>query len=452
MGGEDERVLTSLAERLAAQERELVALRARLATMEPASTASPHPPHPGGMNRRAMMRRIGAVAAGLAAVKMADGAQIVAASGATSDPNPPPPGRLTTGSPVIIGQDNFPTAATDLTSVGTADAFLQRRVFMADNFVGSASALPQPPANLRSAVFASTADDGVAANAKIGTFSRATTGTGVWAESGTGGGTGVYGKSSGTGPTSVGVAGVSSGIYGVTGVSNTPGGCGVRGDCTGGIGVLGNVSDGYGVLGQAVTGNGLNGFSQQNHAIVGQTARAYFGGVTGVATIASTVGIYGTTNGGGGNNANAFAGYMDGNFVVANGVKSAAVKHADGSHRLVYCMESPENWFEDFGEAKLVGGRADVKLDADFAAVVDSGAYHVFLTPKGESKGLYLSAQTAGGFSVREQQGGASSVAFSYRVVAKRGDIKAERLAKFDLVGKAKHDAAPRIPPLPQQS
>ena len=38
------------------------------------------------------------------------------------------------------------------------------------------------------------------------------------------------------------------------------------------------------------------------------------------------------------------------------GLKSAAVPFPDGTWRRLYCMESPENWFEDFGTAQLVKG------------------------------------------------------------------------------------------------
>ncbi|MHB8645782.1 MAG: hypothetical protein ACYDAR_08355 [Thermomicrobiales bacterium] len=255
----------------------------------------------------------------------------------------------------------------------------------------------------------------------------------------------------GTSDKGTGVLGqtTSTGIYGVYGKSAAPGGCGVRGDCTGGYGVLGSVSDGYAVFGQANTGNGVRGFSQQNHAIVGQTARPYYGGVFGAATLPNTVGIYGSTVSNGANVTSAFAGYMDGNFVAVHGVKSAAVPTGGGGYGLVYSMESPECWFEDFGEAKLVGGKAVVTIDPAFAAIVHTDAYHVFLTPRGDCKGLYTSAQTATGFSVREQQGGTSSLLFSYRIVAKRKDVAAARLAKFDLPGKAKHDTKPPRTPDP---
>jgi hypothetical protein len=121
-----------------------------------------------------------------------------------------------------------------------------------------------------------------------------------------------------------------------------------------------------------------------------------------------------------------------GPLVNFGGPKSAAVPHPDGSHRLLYCMESPESWFEDFGEAKLVKGKAAVKIDKDFAGVAKTDAYHVFLSPYGESNGLYVSRRNRNGFEVREQGGGRNTLTFSYRVVARRKDGPGERLPKFD--------------------
>jgi hypothetical protein len=114
------------------------------------------------------------------------------------------------------------------------------------------------------------------------------------------------------------------------------------------------------------------------------------------------------------------------------GAKSAAVRHHDGSHRKLYSLESPESWFEDFGEAELVNGKVRVDLDPDFAALVDNTAYHVFLTPYGDCNGLYASGRNKSGFDVAEIKNGGSRVRFSYRIVAKRKDIVAERLARVE--------------------
>jgi hypothetical protein len=129
------------------------------------------------------------------------------------------------------------------------------------------------------------------------------------------------------------------------------------------------------------------------------------------------------------------AGFFQGDVYVIGalhvfGTKSAVVPHPDGSRRQLYCIESPESWFEDFGEGKLTNGKARVQLDPGFASVVKSDTYHVFLTPYGDSNGLYVSRKSRKGFEVREQRNGKSDLSFSYRVVAKRKDIDGERLAK----------------------
>jgi hypothetical protein len=102
---------------------------------------------------------------------------------------------------------------------------------------------------------------------------------------------------------------------------------------------------------------------------------------------------------------------------------------------MLYSLECPESWFEDFGRAQLTDGQAQVELDGDFAAVVSTGDYHVFLTPEGDSQGLYVSSRSPDGFEVREQQGGKSTLEFSYRVVAKRKDVEeeAERLQRVEV-------------------
>ena len=109
------------------------------------------------------------------------------------------------------------------------------------------------------------------------------------------------------------------------------------------------------------------------------------------------------------------------------------MRHRDGSHRLLYCVESPESWFEDFGEARLINGRAQVRLERNFASLVSKDKYHVFLTAYDDSNGLYISRRSSAGFEVREQHGGRSRVRFSYRIVAKRRDIAGKRLAKVTL-------------------
>jgi hypothetical protein len=110
---------------------------------------------------------------------------------------------------------------------------------------------------------------------------------------------------------------------------------------------------------------------------------------------------------------------------------------------VLYSLESPESWFEDFGEGRTMQGKAKVKLEPGFASVIKANSFHVFLTPYGESNGLYVSQRNSHGFEVREQGTGKASIRFSYRVVGKRKDIKGERLAKI---------ALPKVNPQPVMS
>ena len=121
---------------------------------------------------------------------------------------------------------------------------------------------------------------------------------------------------------------------------------------------------------------------------------------------------------------------VKGNQTV-NGTKSAVVKLKNGEGVSLYAVEASENWFEDFGSAKLKDGAAVVAIDPLYAETVNTEIdYHVFLTPRGECKGLYVTNQKGSSFEVRELNGGKSDIPFSYRIVAKRKGYEDVRLAK----------------------
>ncbi len=231
-----------------------------------------------------------------------------------------------------------------------------------------------------------------------------------------------------------------NGMYGVYGYTQN-GISGVFGIAasadTGSAGVFGSATNGSGVFG-ATSGSGLVA------GVLGQSGTAY--GVLGRTTALGYSGLAGTTNTPGtaalaatSTTPSAFAAYfqgftyVQGDFAVS-GNKSAVVPHPDGTHRLLYCVESPEAWFEDFGEGKIVGGRADVKLDPDFAALVHGDTFLVFVTGSDKNgEGLVVTAKRADGFVVEERKGGKGSSAFAWRAVAKRKDNPGKRLERFAL-------------------
>jgi len=147
--------------------------------------------------------------------------------------------------------------------------------------------------------------------------------------------------------------------------------------------------------------------------------------------------------------------------LYCSGSKSAVVPVENNSRKVaLYAVESPENWFEDFGSARLTQGAVNVSLDSIYGQTINGEMeYHVFLTPEGDCKGLYVTNKTAQGFAVRELGGGRSSVAFDYRIVARRkgyeqirlGDMT-ERFNQMDArLAKAKIEAkTPHAHPVPK--
>jgi hypothetical protein len=105
----------------------------------------------------------------------------------------------------------------------------------------------------------------------------------------------------------------------------------------------------------------------------------------------------------------------------STGIKSALVTTEEYKERLLYAMESPEVWFEDFGTSQLVNGQSVVPIDPLFLQTINPEvSYHVFVTPLGDCNGLFVTDKTATTFEVRELDGGTANIEFDYRIVAKR--------------------------------
>jgi hypothetical protein len=256
----------------------------------------------------------------------------------------------------------------------------------------------------------------------------------------------------------VGVAGLGSKV-GVAGDSFGVNSVGVRGAADF-MGVLGTASTAIttklvtGVHGESLNrgGIGVSGQSATFFAVrglAGRTPNSTAVGVIGIGKLGGH-GVVGMAAAPG--FAGAFFGdvSVDGNLAIT-GAKGAAVPFPDGSSRLLYAVESPESWFEDFGSARLIRGRATIKLDRGFRAVV-RGPYHVFLSPEGECAGLYVGRKSAAGFEVREVQRGQSGIRFSYRIVARRKDVRAPRFAKIALPRQPRNADAPIDVPEPPRT
>jgi hypothetical protein len=244
-------------------------------------------------------------------------------------------------------------------------------------------------------------------------------GTGVV---GDGIGTGVMGSSSSaTGPTQ-GVQGVSASSRGIGVFGFEPTLSNTANSLFGNVvtGVWGDVNQG------SNTGEGMLATADDTVAIFGQnnspslpTAKFLNVSSSPGTPVFSAVGISGSCS------------FFTNGDLSCSGSKSAVVPVEHGQKMVaLYAVEAPENWFEDFGSGKLTNGVATVSLEPTYAKTVNTSIeYHVFLTPKGDCNGLYVTNESAASFEVRELHGGHSSIAFDYRIIARRTGYEQIRLA-----------------------
>lgn len=100
-------------------------------------------------------------------------------------------------------------------------------------------------------------------------------------------------------------------------------------------------------------------------------------------------------------------------------------------HRLqqAYGMTASLPSIEDSGEAQLSLGSVYVRLRPDFSNAIDPGkGYVVFITPEGDTRGLFVTGRSALGFFVRETMGGRSSIPFAYRIVGHPFGVRVPRM------------------------
>jgi hypothetical protein len=202
---------------------------------------------------------------------------------------------------------------------------------------------------------------------------------------------------------------VSGSADGATLAGNQP--IGVWGDsgASFGMGVLASADYGYGILGiknsdLIETAGFVNEERSDNVAAILTTLGPSFGGQCAID--------------------------VSGNL-GCNGTITAVVPTGGGSRQLALnAISSPENWFEDAGSSQLSNGEALVNLEPVFGETVNTGMdYHVFLTPNGDCKGLYVAQKSPTSFVVRELGGGTANIVFDYRIMAKRKGYEEIRLA-----------------------
>lgn len=239
--------------------------------------------------------------------------------------------------------------------------------------------------------------------------------------------------------------------YGVYGTTKSGSGDGVLGTVTGsGTGVSGNsskgtggdfnsASDGDGVDASAHGGIAVYAFNTNGNGAdvegtnIGVIGRAPAAGYPLVLTDSSSNVVF----------------EVDGKGNVSySGGLSGLAKTARGGTARSFSPNSTQPTVEDSGTAQLVRGVAIVRLDPTFAASIEpTAAYRVFVTPDGDTHGLFVAGKTAGGFVVRESQAGRSTVTFDYRILATSLGAAGQHMSM--LTPAAVHALAPRTPSRP---
>lgn len=267
----------------------------------------------------------------------------------------------------------------------------------------------------------------------IGVRGIADTGTGMSANAN--GGDGLFGT------TQSNLSGIASaGVFGED-VGNSSQAAGVEGFSGTGIGVQGDQFERGRFLNAAFLG--LTFASSINTFFPAQPPGGLFNSDIGEGVVAEAQGsaeALAAANFGGGPLIRAYQGRTEmmeldnaGNMILKgkltqHGNPHAVVHTAEGDV-VMYSPAQAVASVEDVGEAQLVHGQAYVSLDPRFAATMDqTRSYLVFITPQGDTAGLYVAQKSAAGFSVREH-GGQSNISFDYRIVAQPLEFQGARLA-----------------------
>jgi hypothetical protein len=207
---------------------------------------------------------------------------------------------------------------------------------------------------------------------------------------------------------------------GVEGKSTGSGGTGLEG-------VSIKVSDGTGVYGEGA-GIGISAYNPSccNTFSYGLTTQVNdpssfplytFGPLTAPASFSVDASANGVFDG----SVTAFGGYFT---VIRTG--SAQVRAS--------MPLAPRPTIEDTGTARLNDGVGAVRFERDFASTLDtSKGYQVFLTPDGDTRGLYVAQKYQAGFIVREAERGRSSLYFDYRVVGHVAGASDERFPAYHM-------------------
>jgi hypothetical protein len=213
----------------------------------------------------------------------------------------------------------------------------------------------------------------------------------------------------------------------VYGQSTDDNGVGVYGLSNSYIGVLAGTKSGTGtgVYAASVSGSGVAAYTSEGNAL-------YADGITsgtGVyATSGTGIGVDSETAGGvafNGRNANGNGADIEGTYIGIIGRAPAS-----GGFPLVLTDPNGNDLFQVDGGGNVrysgtsqpyvrtKGGATITAYTPEISSPTMEDTGTAFITPNGDTHGVYVATKTIRGFVVRENQGGRSTASFDYRIVA----------------------------------
>lgn len=196
-----------------------------------------------------------------------------------------------------------------------------------------------------------------------------------------------------------------------------------------GTGIVG-VGNGLGFYTTLGRGSGIAG--------TGQTI-----GVAGFATSGLTGTVGSPSAGGyfevalGATNGNAYVAAYNGTTqfkILGSGGVSSLVKDMNEKDVIMFCPESPEVLFQDYGTGMLKNGFAHIDIDPIFSKnifISDHTPLRVFIQLEGNCNGVYVTNKSKTGFDVYELNNGVSNTPFVYTIVGNRADSPTSKYAEI---------------------
>jgi len=225
---------------------------------------------------------------------------------------------------------------------------------------------------------------------------------------------------------------IGAGVHGqMGGGSTTDHTFGVKGDTGGNTerrtgGVIGTNFFASGALGYYAQNNNdysvyAFGGTRIDGGVNGKTTNSYIDTSIGLGVHGGVIGAwvkgheYGTVSTG-----ERFANYTQGK-TITNEAFIVLDEKQDGSRSVSYANTSMSQDVQDKGMGKLVNGTSYISFNKEYSQIIDdSKPVIVTVTPYGETNGVHIVSVDKNGFTIKENQGGASNVSFNWIAIAEK--------------------------------